>query len=340
MPISPICKQCGQPIWGEYITALGAHWHPEHFLCTACGRPIGSDGFQLYDDKPYHAACYLEYVAARCAYCGRPIEGKYITHQGASYHPECYREHVLPRCVYCGQPLINEYLVDYWGNKYCKRHKEEYPACAFCGRLVPSTQQELPSPSYGSVRCPICRSSAIETSAQAQPIFTRLKQWVSSQGLRYNNLSIHLRLYDRSRLLELLRNSTETRALGVTLSTTQMQNGHTLRTAVEGVAILQGMPATLFQGVTIHELGHVWLVVQNIRNLPLWVEEGFCQLLSHRYYANLATDEAGYHATNIERDPDPIYGDGFRHVKAVADAMDFEQLIEALQTSKRMPSVS
>lgn len=339
MPTPPICKQCGQPIWGNYITALGAQWHPEHFLCAGCGRPIGGASFQQHEGKPYHAACYLEYVAARCAYCGRPIEDKYIVHQGASYHPECYREHVVPRCVYCGKPLMGEYLIDYWGDTYCKEHKEQYPACAFCGRLIPPAQQEPPAQSHGSMRCPVCRSTAVETSAQAQPVFARLKQWVGSQGLRYNNLPIDLRLYDRSRLLELLKGSRETRALGVTLSTTQIQNGQPLHTDVQGVAVLQGMPATLFQGVIIHELGHVWLVVQNVRNLPLWAEEGFCQLLAHRYYTDLATNEAGYHATSIERDTDPIYGEGFRRVKAVADAMGFARLLETLQTTKRMPSV-
>ena len=60
---------------------------------------------------------------------------------------------------------------------------------------------------------------------------------------------------------------------------------------VNGIAVLQGLPAVLFQGVTAHELGHVWLIVHGIQDLPNWAEEGFCELLSYRYYTEMATDK-------------------------------------------------
>src|SRR5260221_5349030 len=103
MTSQPICKQCGQPIEGSYITTLGATWHPEHFLCTACHQPIGNIRFNL--------------------------------HEGAPYHPECYRQHVAPRCAYFGKPLVGAYLVDHWGTKYCTEHQRQYLECSFCGRL-------------------------------------------------------------------------------------------------------------------------------------------------------------------------------------------------------------
>src|SRR5258707_8277252 len=49
----PICKQCGQPIWEGYVTALGATWHPEHFLCAACHQPIGSARFNLHRSEEH-----------------------------------------------------------------------------------------------------------------------------------------------------------------------------------------------------------------------------------------------------------------------------------------------
>ena len=307
MTSQPICKQCGQPIGGSYITTLGATWHPEHFLCTACHQPIGNARFNL--------------------------------HEGAPYHPECYRQQVAPRCAYCGKLLMGEYLVDHWGTKYCKEHQRQYPACSFCGRLVPPQQQEPGVKDSGSVRCPICRASAIETADQAQPVFSHLKRWVNGQGLMYNNLPLTLVLRDQPRLSELLKGHAEPHALGVTLSTTHTQNRQVIRTEVSGVAILEGLPTTLFQGVTIHELGHVWLIVHDVKGLPSWAEEGFCELLSYRYYTQLNTSEGRYYATGIEHNPHPVYGEGFRRVRAVADYMGFRRFVETMQKTKRLPAV-
>ena len=300
----PVCKGCGQAIWGDYLTALGATWHPEHFICAGCGRPIGGEQFFLHDNAAYHATCYSQQIAAHCAYCGKP--------------------------------LLNEYLVDHWGTKFCKEHQGQYPSCSFCGRLVPPQQQEARGE---MVRCPVCRATAIETVAEARPLYSQAIQWVSSQGLRYNSLPLSLELCDRAKLAELLREASQTHSLGATTSKTYTQNGHVVRNEVSGIAVLQGLPAALFQGVTVHELGHVWLIVQGIEHLPGWAEEGFCELLSYRYYHEINTPESRYHALNIEQNADPVYGEGFRRVRALAEALGFPRFIEGLRTTKRLPSL-
>lgn len=306
----PTCKLCKQPIWGSYIDALGATWHPEHFLCAACHKPIRDTGFNMHEGMPYHA--------------------------------ECFRERIAPRCAYCGKPLVKEYLVDQWGTMFCKEHQGKYPACAYCGRMVPPQQQEQGVKSGEDVRCPACRASAIETSEQARPIFSRLIQWVSNQGLVYNNLHLSLELVDRQKLGQLITGRKGTAGIhsqGVTLSTTHTVNGKVTSTEVNGIAVLEGMPSLTFQGVTVHELGHVWLAVHGIEDLPLWAEEGFCELLSHRYYTQLNTEESRYHAQGIETNPNPIYGDGFRRVSAIAHSMGFRRFIETLQKTKRLPEI-
>lgn len=131
----PHCKYCGQQIRGQYVSALGASWHPEHFLCAGCGQPLGTGQFQIVQNQPYHSACYLLYQAPRCGYCQKPIERVYVEYEGKRYHPECHREHILPRCVYCQKPLAGRYFFDAWGNKFCMEHEREYPHCSFCSRL-------------------------------------------------------------------------------------------------------------------------------------------------------------------------------------------------------------
>lgn len=343
----PVCRLCGQPLYGHYITALNATWHPEHFLCAACHLPIRDASFNVYENQPYHPQCYIERVAPRCAFCGKPLAGSYITSEGRSYHPDCYREHVVPRCVYCNQPLTGEYMIDAWGNKFCKRHEREFPACEFCGRLIPPSQQEQGRPV--AVRCTVCRSRAIETPAQAVPLFESLKQWMGGQGLQLPAIPLRLELCDRATLIRHMqqrgarsgnRGSApfEPHTLGVTMSTTHMLNGREVRTDINGVAVLRGLPAPLFSGVVVHELGHVWLVTQRIQGLPPWAEEGFCELLAHRYYRLLNSSESRYYAEGIEKNPNPIYGDGFRRVREVAYRIGFQHYVQQLRATKRLPA--
>ena len=365
----PLCKYCGQSVWGNFITALGATWHPEHFLCAGCGRPLFEETFQIVDGKPYHEACYLNYQAPRCAYCGQPIAGTYQKSDGHTYHSECYRDHialrcaycnqpisgvyqkldghayhsecyrdhVAARCVYCGKPLVGQYMVDAWGEHYCPEHQEQYPRCAFCSRLVPPGQQTPGWQDYGVTRCIVCRAHAIESAEQAQPFFQACKRWIAEQGFRFNQLPLRLKLHERATLIGMLQGRSINHPLGVTLSSRQVRNGAVYNSHIEGVAVLQGMPPTLFAGVVLHELGHVWLTVHGIDQLPPWAEEGFCQLLSYRYYQSLQTPEAQYHAERLESASDPIYGDGFRHMRALADKMGFQHLVEHLQTTRRLP---
>jgi hypothetical protein len=229
---------------------------------------------------------------------------------------------------------MGEFLVDHWGTKFCKEHQQQYPACTYCGRLVPPQQQERGAE---VVRCTVCRSNAIETIEEAKPLYARVVRWAGSQGLTYNKLPLSLELCDRSKLALLLRERSGAHSLGATTSATYSQNGHIVRTDVSGVAILQGIPATLFQGVTMHELGHVWLIVHGVCGLPMWAEEGFCELLAYRYYQDLNTPEGRYYALSTEQNPNPAYGDGFRQLHALADKYGFPRLLSILDTTKQLP---
>lgn len=220
----PLCKYCGQAVGSNYITALGASWHREHFLCAGCGRPLLDPEFQIVEGKPYHGACYLayqaprcascgqpisgsyqkyngrtyhtecyrEYVGPRCAFCGQPISGSYQKYEERAYHNECYREHIAPRCIYCHKPLLGQHLIDAWGGQYCSEHQDQYPHCSFCSRLIPPEQRTPGWNAYGVTRCVVCHATSIEVVEQAQPHFQECKQWLARQGFRFNQLPLRL----------------------------------------------------------------------------------------------------------------------------------------------------
>lgn len=262
----------------------------------------------------------------------------FYEHQGKPYHQQCYLKQIASRCAYCGKPLLSKYVKDSWGTKFCAEHTSEYPRCQFCGRLVPGRNQASSTAAPHQDRCLACKTSAIETVDQARPLFARLIQWINKEGLLYNNLDLRIKLCNPSQIASILGDTDKSKALGVTLHSTYKQNSNTIRTEVNGVAVLRGMPSSLFQSVTIHELGHAWLAVHKVLKLPSWTEEGFCELLSYRYLHDAATIESKFYAARIENNPDPTYGEGFRRVRAVAAATGFRTLVETLHTSKQLPT--
>ncbi|PZW32891.1 protein DA1 [Thermosporothrix hazakensis] len=303
-----ICKGCGQPVQARVLWALGAPWHPEHFLCAACGRPITEASFNEYQDAPYHT--------------------------------ECYMQTVLPRCAYCGKPLVGEYVVDPRGRKLCREDAEQCTPCQFCGSLISPEEQERGT---GLYRCSACRATAIETAEDAKPFYRQVVQWIGQEGLRYYNLPLSLELCSREKLASYMahrvtaKGGREADSLGVTRSTTYTQNGQVIRRTIDGVAILEGLPAAVFQGVVAHELGHVWLAVHAIATPSPREEEGFCELLAYRLYHHQATAEARLQIVRMERNPDPIYGEGFRQVRALSERLGFQQLLTALLQARRWP---
>jgi len=52
------CVACGQPIKGRCVTAMYKKYHPEHFVCTFCLRPLNKGTFKEQNEKPYCHACF------------------------------------------------------------------------------------------------------------------------------------------------------------------------------------------------------------------------------------------------------------------------------------------
>ncbi|XP_027714834.1 transforming growth factor beta-1-induced transcript 1 protein isoform X1 [Vombatus ursinus] len=55
-----LCATCGLPVTGRCVSALGRRFHPDHFTCTFCLRPLTKGSFQERADKPYCQPCFLK----------------------------------------------------------------------------------------------------------------------------------------------------------------------------------------------------------------------------------------------------------------------------------------
>lgn len=304
MPAST-CEKCGVTIEGAAVTALGRQWHPEHFLCAGCGAVIEQAEFYVHDQRPFHTSCY--------------------------------RRTVAQRCQYCGTPLLGAYLIDHWGKPFCARHKDEYPVCSFCGRLVRPGGQTSRNRDDGRPRCTECRSQAIYTATLARTPFNAVIAWFSHRGLSLEQIEIPFELCDRSRLNSQLGTAQDGFHLGLT-RTLSKRTLTSVENEVLGISILSGLPVMLFQGVAAHELGHAWLHRNGITALAQKDEEGFCELLAFAFYAQAKGSDGPYYARCIERNPDSVYGDGFRSVREISGRYGFTRFLHTLRSLKRMPS--
>jgi hypothetical protein len=244
-------------------------------------------------------------------------------------HEACARVS-LPRCAVCAAPLEGTYLVDAWGEGYCPAHASRLPACPFCAGLMTRGGAPAGDP---TPRCERCLAAAVSTAPEARVGFDRAREWLRRQGLATSGVDLQFRLVDRQEL-----RSGPQPIDGLCFGRTKAARGPARPPAIT-VMIARGLPRTVYAGTCVHELGHVWLRQRGIDTLPAWDEEGFCELLSWRYFAALGTREGRYHCRGIEESAHPVYGEGFRRVRALCQQYSFPHLVNDLARHKRLPGV-
>ncbi len=238
-------------------------------------------------------------------------------------------------CALCHAELSGKYLASYWGDAYCLDHAKTAASCSYCGRFVPYLTQKDQKRMVEPISCDTCAAGAITEAAQAIELALPLIEWVETLGVKLRQKKFKIEVLDRADFLS--RKGGRHDPLGLTMSTRIMRKNKVERAVVDGVAFLQGMPRTLFSGVCTHELGHVWLVQHKILGLPITEEEGFCELLAHRYYTGLDNDSGRFYAQRIAKNSSPIYGDGFRKLHKLEARVGFEQILKSLLRKKKLP---
>jgi len=130
---NPKCAHCDEVIKGQYISALGKSWHPDHFVCTECAKPFEGNQFHKHNDRPYCEKHFNELFAEACAKCGLKIEGQVFEALDKKYHLDCFTCSVGDHEIGEG---VNFHVHD--EKIYCPQHFEELflQRCAGCGSIV------------------------------------------------------------------------------------------------------------------------------------------------------------------------------------------------------------
>ena len=95
----PICGACRRPIEGRVVTALGKHWHVEHFACAKCEKPFL--GHSHYERKglAYCAHHYQQLFGVLCYHCDGVIQGDIFTALDKAWCSHHFN------CTACDKPL-------------------------------------------------------------------------------------------------------------------------------------------------------------------------------------------------------------------------------------------
>lgn len=359
------CHGCGEPIRGQYLDALGYPWHPEHFCCTICRKPLDHGQFFENDGHPYCEDDYCEKFSARCKGCGKAIHGDYIQALGSTWHrehlvcaicqrpfgdkgflehdgkPYCehdYYDRFGLHCAVCGEPMHGTFLVGSWGESFCKSHQSELKPCFSCNRLI---CQKLTGGGVeyqdGRQICNTCRETAIDDQNRAQQLFDEVRNiMMVSFGIHIDHpeqIPLHLAGLDE---IDRLAGGTPAIEAGITLTVVTTCGNEEVSRIVKEVVILYGLPKDHTMSIMAHEFGHVWCFLQGFPDLEKKTKEGLCQLFAYLCLTKRDTAAAKFRMKEIAENLDPVYGDGFREAYQAMSDGSLAQLLERVRSRRAL----
>nr|XP_023017260.1 LIM and senescent cell antigen-like-containing domain protein 1 isoform X1 [Leptinotarsa decemlineata]XP_023017261.1 LIM and senescent cell antigen-like-containing domain protein 1 isoform X1 [Leptinotarsa decemlineata] len=118
----PICGACRRPIEERVVTALGKHWHVEHFACAKCEKPFF--GHRHYEKKglAYCETHYHQLFGNLCFVCNQVIAGDVFTALNKAW---CYHHFA---CSICDQKMNQKTkFYEYDLKPVCKKCYEKFP---------------------------------------------------------------------------------------------------------------------------------------------------------------------------------------------------------------------
>lgn len=293
------CAYCGGEIKGEYIIVDGNAYHPKHFFCAKCRKPI---------------------------------KGEYYKNGEFFYDKKCYHDQFTDKCSVCGDPLIGKYVIDMYENKYHQFHESEYKKCDNCYRLITmSLTGGGFTYSDGRNICKKCSGSFLTSLNQYQDILKKIIGRLNSYGMQIDINKIELFPVDRNGLKKAAKGSYSGSLRGYTETTLKeiRMGGESSKFYRHSIFVLNNTPRKYVEATLAHELTHVWINENVQKKLSRKVEEGSCNFAAYYYLRSDMSADADDLRTQFMNDPSVEYGQGFREIyrqfknKNLADLMRF-----------------
>ncbi|KAB0370741.1 hypothetical protein FD755_017150 [Muntiacus reevesi] len=110
---APRCGGCNRPVLENYLSAMGAVWHPECFVCRDCFSGFSTGSFFELDGRPFCELHYHQRRGTLCHACGQPIAGRCVSAMGHRFHPEHFT------CAFCLTQLSKGVFKEQNDKTYC-----------------------------------------------------------------------------------------------------------------------------------------------------------------------------------------------------------------------------
>ncbi|MEI7731664.1 MAG: hypothetical protein WCO56_18985 [Verrucomicrobiota bacterium] len=339
--------------------------------CVVCGQPV-LNGLVGADGKSYYcsAAC-LQTTYPPCAICGKKNrDGSYIATGDKVYcSPECHRKS-CPKCAVCGQPVVKG-LTSKDGRKFfCSTQCLEttYDTCTHCGKktnggthfngdrtrifcrtcgeLTKCFNCGLPDEclSLDDHRpiCQACKRTAIMDLAAAQSLLNEVRKTMRDKLAIGTESDIQLALVSNKQLNKTTRwapqDSPELGRYQYTATTNTIRYTTTgkpddVKVTIKEtheIQLLYGMSRSKFMEVAAHELAHQWMQIQYPGIQDTKIKEGWAEYTASRVNSLYQFDLQNL---RLEGNDNPIYGDGFRMIRSLAETKGKRGLLEFLHAS-------
>lgn len=227
----------------------------------------------------------------------------------------------IKKCVVCDGVLLGQYGYDSWGQAAhlsCIKGN-----CFSCGRLLNKNHKQLQD---GRLICEVCISSIVANDTAVNWVDQRVIAVLKSAGIG-NLPKTPIEIVSKQKLSQLQNNSGAGDTYGLAQYTAT--GSHKLFK----IFILDNLPKTFFAGILAHEYMHVWQYQHNIHP-PRDICEGFCNLGSMAMYQKINTKYSSFLLDQMEKSPDPIYGEGYRKVRGYWQTHQWAGTIHKMNTYK------
>jgi hypothetical protein len=257
---------------------------------------------------------FLGPATPRCAGCQGSIQGRHVLALGRAWHAE----HFLCGC--CARPLGERFLLSPHQEPYCAHHLDA--VCQACGHLArPGCNRDG--------FCAGCTADTLSDPVLVAALLAKVQGHLRAAGLPWWPHTFPVRLVGPEELR--LPGSGHT-SVGLILKTTHTDGQGRSTRQVREIRLLRGRP-TLVQGAVLaHELGHAWIFQKGLEGLPADLEEGFCEYCAHLWLGHSADPRAPFLQGRLQENPDPVYGGGFRLVRARIDREGLTPFLAQLAT--------
>jgi len=238
-----------------------------------------------------------------------------------------------PLCAFCGKPISGKYIQDYWQNSYCAVHLKSIPQCDYCGRFIGSdSTQGGKMYQDGRKICGLCLKKAVSDPQEGRRVLNKVHGLLEASGIDIQPFNPDFALIKRSKLKELVKGGEKQ---GFATYHRQMRNKKIISFKME-IFILDGLPETHFAAACAHELMHIWFYSRNIIDASPALIEGSCNMAAYLVLIQKKTPEAEYLIKSLFADRSRHYGIGFRKVHKLVHKIGIQGWLQYVVKHKRL----